>query len=100
MFFWRLSSLRYPSKEPSNTQSDDTPAGSGSGTSGGEEGAARMFALVVSLAHVHNISVPGGSAIVGRGGGASASAEGQSSSQLHVELGPGGHQAIVTARRK
>lgn len=61
------------------------------------EGVARMFALVVSLAHVHNISsVTGGS---GGGSGVQSDSGGTaSSSQLRVELGSGGHQAIVTAK--
>lgn len=63
--------------------------------SGDIEGAARMFALVVSLAHVHNVSGPHVAADTH--GGRSATGANVASSQLHVELGSGGKEAIVTA---
>lgn len=55
-----------------------------------------MFALVVSLAHVHNVSGPHVAADTH--GEISTTGETKvSPSQLHVELGSGGKEAIVTA---
>eukprot|EP00752_Nemacystus_decipiens_P008362 g7474.t1 len=95
--------LRYPSKETATAQSQSPPTAAGVANEiahevakGGEEGVARMFALVVSLAHVHNISSAANS-----GGGVQRAGQGGAlplSSQLHVELGSGGHEAIVTAK--
>lgn len=93
----RSPSLKHTSEEPDNSAAAEaTAAGAGGG------GAARRFALVVSLAHVHNISAtPGrgveGGGVVGRG---SIDGEGNVPSQLRVQLGSGGNEAIVTARRK
>jgi len=79
-----------------SSRGDDSGGGNGGG---GREGAARMFALVVSLAHVHNISsVPAGGDGVGAsdGGGQEAPSP---PSQLHVGFASGGTKAIVTAKR-
>lgn len=61
-----------------------------------------MFALVVSLAHVHNIAAPTAASTTAAAGNARVGGVGaeQSSSQLHVQLSSGGQEAIVTARRK
>lgn len=63
--------------------------------SGGVGEAARMFALVVSLAHVHNVSGPHVAA--DKHGGESAAGSSVAPSQLQVALGGGGREAIVTA---
>lgn len=58
-----------------------------------------MFALVVSLAHVHNVSGPHGAAGT-LGGSSSAAGLDVASFQLHVEVGSAGKEAVVTARGK
>ncbi|CAM9341860.1 unnamed protein product [Ectocarpus fasciculatus] len=89
-------SLKHPPEEPDSAAAATTAAGRGGG------GAARRFALVVSLAHVHNISATTERRVVGGGvaGPAGTNGEGNLTSQLRVQLGSGGNEAIVTARRK
>lgn len=92
----RSASLKHPPEEPDIAAAVATAAGGGGG------GAARRFALVVSLAHVHNISATPGRGVVGGGvvGRESTDGEGNLPPQLQVQLGSGGNEAIVTARRK
>lgn len=87
-----MNSLRYPPPGPSS----DTPLSPT--LPGGVEEKARMFALVMSLAHVHNTCAPTTAPAGGRGGGGTS--VGQASSQLRVDLSSGGDEAIVVAVRK
>lgn len=113
--------LRYPpspEKPEPGANAPPSPPGTEALWAGGEraagvvgkEGAARIFSLLVSLAHVHNISAAAAAAAAdgGEDGGDSRGREGLEggveaapvSSQLHVELGGGGREVVVTARRR
>lgn len=64
------------------------------------DGAARMFALVVSLAHVHNISARTSTVPSDNRDNAAHDREVEAPSQLKVELGRSGKEAVVIARGK